>query len=97
MHYESAPEYQRAACVPGVTDGDFAPAPPGFIALVPLPIGSFRKPIAKGGCRSIPLDRSRPLSRRSGCFPAWPYPPLSSGLIVLEQEERLIWKWILKG
>jgi len=25
-----------------------------------------------------PLDRSRPLSRRSGCFPAGPYPPLSS-------------------
>ena len=26
-----------------------------------------------------PIDRSRPLSRRSGCFPALPYPPLSPG------------------
>ena len=50
---------------------------------MPLPIGSFTGRIAKGGRRSIPLDRSRPLSRRSGCFPAWPYPPLSSGENVL--------------
>jgi hypothetical protein len=34
----------------------------------------------KGDAEASPLiDRSRPLSRRSGCFPALPYPPLSSG------------------
>jgi hypothetical protein len=38
---------------------------------MPLPMGSFCKQTAKGGCRSIPLHRSRPLSRRSGCFPVW--------------------------
>ena len=42
--------------------------------------------MAKGGCRGIPLNRSRPLSRRSGCFPALPYPPLSPGPILLRRE-----------
>src|ERR1039457_6285609 len=77
MHYERAPVPQKEGWVAGAACGGFAPAPPGFNALVPLPIGSFCEQMAKGGCRSIPLDRSRPLSRRSGCFPAWPYPPLS--------------------
>jgi len=66
--------------VAGAACGGFAPAPPGFSALVPLPIGTFCEQIAKGGCRGIPLDRSRPLSWRSGCLPAWPYPPLSPSL-----------------
>src|ERR1700739_5150538 len=82
MHYESAPVLRQV----GMGDeacGGFAPAPPGFNALMPLPIGSFYKQTAKGGCRSIPLHRSRPLSRRSGCVPALPYPPLSSGVVVL--------------
>jgi hypothetical protein len=34
----------------------------------------------KGDAEAFPLiDRSRPLRRRSGCFPALPYPPLSPG------------------
>src|ERR1017187_9951501 len=70
MHYERAPVLQEEGWVAGAACGGFAPAPPGFNALVPLPIGSFCKQMAKGGCRSIPLHRSRPLSRRSGCFPA---------------------------
>jgi len=70
MHYESAPEYQRVAYVAGVTDGGFAPAPPGFIALVPLPIGSFREPIAKGGCRSIPLGSVEATESALGLLPS---------------------------
>jgi len=58
--------------------GGFAPAPPGFIAWMPVPMRGLCQRLMKKGCRSIPLDRSRPLSRRSGCFPASPYPPLSS-------------------
>gem|GEM_PF-4541928 len=88
MHYESAPVLRQV----GMGDeacGGFAPAPPGFNALMPLPIGSFYKQTAKGGCRSIPLHRSRPLSRRSGCFPVLPYPPLSSRQILLRWEKRL--------
>src|SRR6516164_2007913 len=75
-HYERAPCLRQSA---SATDacGGFAPTPPGFGALVPLPIWSFTGQIAKGGRRSIPPDRSRPLSRRSGCFPALPCPPLS--------------------
>ena len=82
-HYERAPCLRRQSVLATHACGDFAPTPPGFSALVPLPIGSFTGQRAEGGRRSIPLYRSRPLSRCSGCFPAWPYPPLSSGLIVL--------------
>ena len=71
-HYERAP-FLVGSLDAGAVCGGFAPAPPGFSALVPLPIGSLCEQIVKGGCRSIPLHRSRPLSRRSGCFPAWPY------------------------
>jgi hypothetical protein len=55
------------------------PRTPRIYRLVPLPmLGSLRETDERG-MRSIPLiDRSRPLSRRSGCFPL-PYPPLSSG------------------
>ena len=70
MHYERAPVLQQEG-MGGEACGGFAPAPPGFNALVPLPIGGFCKHTAKGGCRSIPLHRSRPLSRSSGCFPVW--------------------------
>src|SRR5215469_7888936 len=77
-------QYERTPSLEGKFGGGaacrgFGPAPPRFNALVPLPIGSFCEQIANGGCRSIPLDRSRPLSRRSGCFSAWPCPPLSPG------------------
>jgi hypothetical protein len=56
------------------------PRTPAFNALVPSRWGSLSKD-RRGMQRSIPpwiLDRLRPLSRRSGCLPAWPYPPLSS-------------------
>src|SRR5260370_37379292 len=87
-HYERAPCLRRQSATATHACGGFAPTPPGFSALVPLPIGSFTGQIAEGGRRSIPLYRSRPLSRRSGCFPAWPYPPLSSELIVLGSKNR---------
>jgi hypothetical protein len=71
MHYERAPVLQKEAFVAGATCRGFAPAPPGFSAFVPLPIRT---------AAASPLDRSRPLNRRSGCLPAWPYPPLSPAL-----------------
>ena len=95
MHYESAPLLLQEA-LGGEADGGFAPVPPGFSALLPLPIRSFCEQMAKRGCRSIPLNRSRPLSLRSGCFPAWPYPPLSSRQILLRSEESCIFGWVLK-
>lgn len=82
-HYERAPILRRQSASATHACGGFAPTPPRFSALLPLPIGSFTGQIAEGGRSSIPLYRSRPLSRRSGCFPAWPYPPLSSALIAL--------------
>ena len=86
MHYERTPTHQKEAWVQAKDVGGFAPAPPGFIALVPLPIESFCGQKAKGDAVASPLDRSRPLSRRSGCFPALPCPPLSPGLILLRRE-----------
>ena len=63
------------------SDGGLAPAPPGFSALVPVPLRGITQDVKRDAVAS-PLDRSRPLSRRSGCFPAGPYPPLSSLLII---------------
>jgi hypothetical protein len=40
MHYESAPLLEQKA-MGNAACGGFAPAPPGFSALMPLPIGSF--------------------------------------------------------
>src|ERR1700733_4889067 len=51
MHYERTPLLEAMDEEPG---GGFAPAPPGFNALMPLPIWSLREQAAKGGCRSIP-------------------------------------------
>jgi hypothetical protein len=70
-HYERAPCLRRQSAWAAHACGGFAPTPPGFSALVPLPIGSFTGQIAEGRRSSIPLYRSRPLSRRSGCFPVW--------------------------
>jgi hypothetical protein len=83
-HYRQITHYQRSPCfgmrfVAGAGCRGFAPAPLGFIAWCLSRCWARSGKRMKGGCRSIPLiDRSRPLSRRSGCFPL-PYPPLSSG------------------
>jgi hypothetical protein len=52
--------------------GGFGSQPFGFIAFWPIP--EMRKEKGEGIARL----RSWPLSRRSGCVPAWPYPPLRS-------------------
>ena len=53
MHYESEPLLEQKA-MGNAACGGFAPAPPGFSALMPLPIGSLCKQTAKRGCRGIP-------------------------------------------
>jgi len=40
--------------------------------LVPVPMRGLYPHVIKKGCSGIPHDRSRPLSRLSGCFPAEP-------------------------
>ena len=77
--------------------GGFAPAPQGFSALVPLPMRALCRQTDERGCRSIPLNRLRPLSRRSGCFPAWPYPPLSPGSFYGGGKRGASLRWVLKG
>ena len=69
MHYERAPVVRHEAM--GVeTDGGFAPVPPGFSALLPLPIRSFFEQIAKRGCRSIPLESVEATESALGLLPS---------------------------
>jgi len=62
---------ERSGCVMGrqcrvvSSGGGFAPTPPGFGAVVPLPMRGLYPRVIKKGCRSIPLNRSRPLSSPS--------------------------------
>ena len=88
--------YQRSPCfgmrfVAGAGCRGFAPAPPGFIAwCLSRCWARCRKRMKKGDAEASPLiDRSRPLSRRSGCLPALPYPPLSSGSFYWRRDKEL--------
>ena len=102
------PKTERSSCGMGrerwaiPSDGGFAPAPPGFSALVPLPMRgtSIRELWGKGMPKSIPLNRSKPLSRRSGCFPAWALSSAQLGLIITaacarSRRIRGVWHFIL--
>src|ERR1700676_1249869 len=62
--------YIRRKLGAGAAGGGFAPTPPGFNALVPLPMRVSVSRWRKGDAVESPGHRSRPLSRRSGCFPA---------------------------
>jgi hypothetical protein len=63
---------------------------------MPLPIGAL--PASEKGMLPHPLfDRSRPLSRRSGCFSALPYPPLSPGSFYGGGKRGASLRWVLKG
>ena len=74
-HHERTPGFRSGS---KLGRRGFAPAPTGFSALLPLPMGPLLA--SEMGMPKHPhFDRSSPLSRRSGCFPAWPYPPLRSG------------------
>ena len=76
--------------------GGFAPGPPGFSALMPLPMRALCRQTDERGMLRIPLHRSRPLSRRSGCFPAWPYPPLSPGSFYCGGIRGACLQWVRK-
>jgi hypothetical protein len=60
------------------------PNPPGFDALVPSQV-DFLLFLRKLRAVRPTLSLVRPLNRRSGCVPASPYPPLSSGAVYLNQ------------
>jgi len=47
-----------------------APAPPGFGALVPVPMRGLYSDLIEKGCRSIPLDGSRPTESALGLLPS---------------------------
>lgn len=69
MHYERAPEHQKEAWCQRSIAGALPPDPQD-LTLWRLSRSECCEPRAKGGCCRIPLNRSRPLSRRSGCFPS---------------------------
>jgi hypothetical protein len=59
-HYRQCTHYERAPCLRRQSGsathacGGFAPTPPGFSALVPLPIGSFTGPDSGRGTQEHP-------------------------------------------
>src|ERR1017187_5894853 len=69
MHYESAPLLEQKA-MGNAACGGFAPAPPGFSALMPLPIGSSCKQTAKRGCRGIPPGSVEATEAALGLLPS---------------------------
>jgi hypothetical protein len=59
--------------------GDQSPKPPGifrFGAKSKFALFVRERSKASGGGEASPRTCFQPLSRRSGCFPAEPYPPL---------------------
>jgi hypothetical protein len=94
MHYERAPVLQKEAFVAGATCRGFAPAPPGFSALVPLPIRTLCEQIAEGGCRSIPPGSVEATESALGLPPGIALPSAQSGLILLR---RMRGRWARKG
>ena len=58
--------------VPG--GGGFAPAPPGFSALVPVPMRGLYQNLVKKGCRSIPPQSVEAAESALGLLPSvWPW------------------------
>ena len=90
MHYERAPVPQKEGWVAGAACGGFAPAPPGFNALVPLPIGSFCEQMAKGGMPQHPPGSVEATESALGLLPSMALSSAQSGLILLRQDKRRI-------
>src|SRR3984885_7443450 len=97
-HYERSPILEERLRHAQGCRG-FAPAPPGFFAWCLSRCWTCCERMDEKGMRKHPpIDRSRPLSRRSGCFPALPYPPLSPDSFYLGGIYRgASMRWVLKG
>jgi hypothetical protein len=66
--------------VPG--GGGFAPAPPGFSALVPVPMRGLYPPLIKKGCRSIPPRSVEAAESALGLLPSMALSSAQLGLII---------------
>jgi len=92
----SRTERKPAACA-ALSVGGSAPKPPGFCRFAARILALLRnwglRPRtpngAAGGRRFAASPLFRPLSRRSGCVPAEPYPPLSRGPRLRRSPEKL--------
>jgi hypothetical protein len=67
--------YERAPCLEGsfgvcMACGGFAPAPPGFSAVVPLPIGGLSEQIVKGGMPQHPPGSVEATESTLGSLPS---------------------------
>jgi hypothetical protein len=70
--------------------GALPPNPRDFNALLPSQVGCFfiRLNLRKLRMGDAILSLVRPRSRRSGCVPAFPYPPPRSGVVYRKMEKR---------
>src|SRR5258708_36899174 len=74
----------RAGC------GGFAPAPPGFSALVPLPMRALCRQTDERGCRSIPPESVEATESALGLLPSIALSSAQSGFILRRREKRPI-------
>ncbi len=83
MHYESAPCFEGEHWLPAETSRGFAPAPPGFSALVPLPIGILEQ---RKGMPKHPLGSVEATESALGLPPGIALSSAQSVLILLRRE-----------
>jgi hypothetical protein len=70
---------QKEALVAGAACGGLSPTPPRIYRFGASPDRDFIRANSERGMQYHPLDRSRPLSRRSGCLPVFALSSAQSG------------------
>jgi hypothetical protein len=70
MHYERAPVLQKEGWIAGAACGGFAPAPPGFSALVPLPMWGLLPADMDKGMLQHPLASVEATESALGLLPS---------------------------
>jgi hypothetical protein len=77
--------------------GGVAPAPPGFSALVPVPMRGLYKPLVKKGCRSIPPRSVEASESALGLLPSRALSSAQFALIITAVRRRMRpWQWQLE-
>src|SRR5882757_1819490 len=77
--------------------GGFAPAPPGFSALVPLPMRALCRQTDERGCRSIPPESVEATESALGLLPSIALSSAQSGFILRGGKRGASLRWVLKG
>jgi hypothetical protein len=82
--------HQKEAWVAGAACRGFAPAPPGFCALVPLPMWALCRQPAERGMPQHPPASVEATESALGLLPSMALSSAQSGLILLREDKRRI-------